>query len=98
MNREIPHIVSAKAMAGYRLWVEFADGIKGEIDLSEWVGEGVFKAWLDEKAFKKFIITPNKKIEWSEDIDMDPDAFYLKLINKTFEEYAGYQQFLRHPY
>jgi hypothetical protein len=24
---------------------------------------------------------------------MDPDAFYLEIVNKTFSEYAGDQQF-----
>ena len=27
-------------------------------------------------------------------IDMDPDAFYLQLTGKTFEEYAGDKQLL----
>lgn len=39
--------------------------------------------------FKLFKITDSHKLEWNEEIDMDPDSFYLKLINKTFEEYAS---------
>ena len=33
--------------------------------------------------------SPVIKIDWGNNIEMDPDSFYLKLINKTFEEYAG---------
>jgi hypothetical protein len=28
-------------------------------------------------------------LQWNEDIDMDPDSFYLELIGKTFDEYEG---------
>ena len=46
------------------------------------------------KNFKSVELTIDKKIKWNEDIDMDPDAFYLELINKSFSEYASDQQFL----
>ena len=73
----------------YKLFVEFEDGIKGIIDLQKWKGRGEFDMWNDEENFKQFTITADKKI------DMDPDAFYLQLVGKTFEEYAGNQQLLR---
>ncbi|ANI90187.1 hypothetical protein A9P82_13355 [Arachidicoccus ginsenosidimutans] len=96
MKNIIPYLKSATALPGYNLLVEFEDGIKGMIDLSAWKGKGVFQYWNDENNFKHFTITSDKKIEWNEDIDMDPDAFYLKLIGKTFEEYAGNKQLLRY--
>jgi hypothetical protein len=79
--------------------VEFEDGINGVIDLCEWKGKGVFVFWNDENNFREFEIIPDKKIKWNEDIDMDPDAlFYLEIVNKTFSEYAGNQQFLRYSH
>lgn len=95
MNKIIPYLKSAEALPQYRLEVEFEDGVKGIIDLSDWKGKGVFKYWNDEKNFFQFEITRDKKIEWNEDIEMDPDSFYLEIINKTFFEYAGDQQLLR---
>lgn len=80
MNNIIPYLNSAVPLPGYKLFVEFDDGVRGNADLSAWVGKGVFKAWHDENNFKKFIITSDKKSEWNDNIDMDPDAFYLKLI------------------
>ncbi len=59
---------------------------------------GLFTYWNDYKNFQSFRITENKKIEWNEEIDMDSDAFYLELINKSFSEYAGDQQFLRYTH
>ena len=96
MNKIIPYLKKAEALPGYKLSVEFEDGINGVIDLSEWKGKGVFDFWNDEKNFRDFEITRDKKLKWNEDIDMDPDAFYLEIINKTFSEYARDQQLLRY--
>lgn len=35
---------------------------------------------------------------WNENIDMDPDAFYLQLIGKNFDEYASKKQLLWDAY
>jgi hypothetical protein len=96
MEKIVPNIKNARALPGYKLEVEFEDGVSGVIDLSKWKGKGVFEQWNNEENFKRFRITVDKKIEWGEDIDMDPDAFYLKLIGKSFEEYVGNKQFLWH--
>lgn len=89
MRKEIPLIKSAEAVDDYKLLLLFEDGVSGLIDLKSWKGKGVFEYWNNESNFKKFRITENKKIEWNENIDMDPDSFYLKLVGKTFFEYAG---------
>jgi len=89
MNKDIPYLKDAKPLAGYKLQLCFEDGVEGIVDLHDWKGKGVFVYWNDESNFKHFKITDSKKIEWNEDIDMDPDSFYLKLINKTFEQYAS---------
>lgn len=36
-----------------------------------------------------FRITENRKLEWNDELDIEPGAFYLKLTGKTFEGYAG---------
>ena len=94
----IPEIMKAIPLNDYKLLIVFDDGVNGEIDLSKWVGKGLFASWHDESAFKNFIITKDKKLQWNEDIEMDPDAFYLQLIDKTFEEYAGNKQLLRYSH
>lgn len=86
------------ATTSISLLVEFEDGVSGVVDLSGWKGKGVFEYWNDEENFKKFVLTTDKKIEWNEQIDMGPDAFYLKLIGKTFEQYADDKHLLRHSY
>jgi hypothetical protein len=98
MNNIIPYLKKAEAQPDYKLFLEFEDGVKGTIDLSEWKGKGVFKFWNKEENFKSFTITEDKKLSWNEDIDMDPDSFYLQLIGKSFEEYAGSKQLLWHSH
>lgn len=88
MGKEIPYLKEAETLEGYKMHLSFSDGTEGIIDMANWKGKGVFKYWNDEKNFRSFEITKNRKLQWSEDIDMDPDAFYLRLINKSFEEYA----------
>ena len=38
-------IIACKAKPNYILWVRFADVVEGEVNLSNLVGQGVFKAW-----------------------------------------------------
>jgi hypothetical protein len=80
MQKIIPYLKNAVAQPDYKLKVEFDDGVGGIIDLKKWTGKGVFQYWLDENNFRSFRITADKKIEWNEEIDMDPDAFYLQLV------------------
>jgi uncharacterized protein YkvS len=96
MKNIIPTLKDAKPLAGYKIFVEFNDGINGIIDLSKWKNNPVFSDWNIEENFRNFKITNDKKIDWGNNIEMDPDSFYLQLINKTFEEYAGDKQLLWH--
>lgn len=96
--KKIPFLKSATPLPQYNLLIEFEDGVSGIADLSGWKGKGVFEYWNNEENFEKFILTAEKKIEWNEQIDMDPDAFYLKLTDKTLEEYANDKQLLRYFY
>ncbi|MEO6673090.1 MAG: DUF2442 domain-containing protein [Ginsengibacter sp.] len=98
MKNIIPQLKQVKALEGYKIFVEFNDGINGIIDLSKWKSNPAFVNWKIEENFKNFKITSDKKIDWGNNIEMDPDSFYLQLINKTFEEYAGDKQLLWHSH
>jgi len=98
MEKIVPYLKNVTAISGYQLIVEFEDGVSGFINLGKWKGKGIFKYRDDETNFQKFKITADKKIELNEDIDTDPDAFYLQLNGKPFQEYALDKQLLRHCY
>jgi len=75
-----------KALPNYRLWVKYLDGTEGEVDLSYLVGKGVFSLWKNHDNFKKVYIGSSGQIAWSDQIDLCPDAIYMKITKKTPEE------------
>ena len=46
--------VEVRALDGYRLWLRYADGTEGEVDLSHLAGKGVFKVWSDRDTLRRF--------------------------------------------
>ncbi|MDE0159439.1 MAG: DUF2442 domain-containing protein [Candidatus Dadabacteria bacterium] len=73
---------------GYRIWLSYSDGTAGEINLSHLVGHGVFKAWNDRKCFEMVRITSYGAIAWGDDIELCPDALYMRLSGKSIGEMA----------
>jgi hypothetical protein len=78
--------LEVKALSEYRIWIRYADGEEGEVDLSHLAGQGVFKLWGDEQKWKNVRIAEDGAIRWSEEVELCPDATYLKLTGKSPEE------------
>ena len=78
--------IGVRALEGFRIWIKFSDGVKGEVDLTHLSGKGVFKAWSDRGFFENVRITPYEAVTWGVDIDLCPDAFYLEISGRTVEE------------
>lgn len=41
-------LIAVEARPDFRLWVRFADGTEGEVDLSDVAGRGVFARWTED--------------------------------------------------
>jgi broad-specificity NMP kinase len=78
--------VEVKALNDHRIWLRFADGVEGEVDLSHLAGRGVFRAWADRKVFENVHVDGSGAIVWNEELDLCPDALYLRLTGKTPED------------
>ncbi len=78
--------VLVQALPEYRLYLEFSDGVKGEVDLSDLAGEGVFEAWNSQSFFQDVHIGPHREIRWDDEIELCADSLYLQLTGKTPEE------------
>lgn len=77
-------IEQAEARSNYRLWVRFSDGTEGEVDLSGFVGKGVFGAWQDRSVFESVRVDPESgTVVWPGDIDLAPDALYKDISSVT---------------
>ncbi len=77
-------IVQVEARPAYRVWVQFQDGVEGEVDLSDLVGKGVFRAWDDPREFARVSIDEESgTIAWPGGIDLAPDALYRDVAGVT---------------
>jgi len=71
-------VTAVEALAGFRLRVEFADGLKGTVDLSGLVHSqqaGVFAALVDPVLFARVKLDCGA-VSWPGEIDLAPDAMH----------------------
>ena len=78
--------VEVEPREGWRIWLRYADGACGEVDLSHLAGRGVFAAWNDRARFESVRIDDAGTVDWGDGIDLCPDALYLRLTGKPLEE------------
>jgi len=79
-------ISEVKVLQGYRLELVFDDGARGVVDLSDLVGKGVFAIWRDRRIFEQVQIGSFGELVWGNQIDLCPDALYLKAMCKKPED------------
>ena len=79
-------ISKVKTLPDYRLDLEFDDGVRGIVDVSENVGKGVFAVWCDPLVFEQVSIGSAGELIWADRIDLCPDALYLKVTGKKPED------------
>ena len=71
---------------GYRLWLKYSDDIAGEVDLSHLAGRGVFAAWDERAYFEEVRIARHGAIAWGDELELCPDALYMRLTGKSVEQ------------
>lgn len=82
----MPKPLAVKPLANFRIWLRYDDGVEGDVDLSDLAGRGVFLAWHDPAVFGTVRLGSHGAIEWGPDIDLCPDAMYLRLTGKSPED------------
>ncbi|MBI4230783.1 MAG: DUF2442 domain-containing protein [Planctomycetes bacterium] len=74
-------IVRAEARSRYRLYLVFDDGVAGEVDLSDLVGQGVFASWRDPAQFARVGIDAEAgTVCWPGGIDLCPDTLHRDIL------------------
>jgi hypothetical protein len=68
-----------KALPDYKLWIKYADGVEGVLDLTHLVGKGIFALWEDYTAFQAVYIGSSGDIAWGEQIDICPEEVFPNL-------------------
>jgi Protein of unknown function (DUF2442) len=86
MMNEMIRPTLVQALPSFRIYLEFSDGSKGEVDLSDLANKGVFQVWNDYNFFEKVHIGDHREIKWDDEIELSSDSLYLRLTGKSPEE------------
>ena len=81
-----PRMIKVEARDGYRIWLEYDDGLNGEIDLSHMAEWEICKPWRDRAFFEQVHIDDFGAVAWSRDIDLCSDSLRADLLGVTLEE------------
>lgn len=79
-------ITEVAILDGYKLDLTFDDGERGVVDLAAYAGKGVFSKWNDIEAFRAVQIGDLGELRWGDEIDLCPDALYMKATGKRPED------------
>ncbi len=81
----LPRPVRVEAREGFRIWLEYSDGVSGEVDLSHLASNEAFKIWNDRECFES-VYLDSGDIAWSDDAGLCHNALYMQITGKTAEE------------
>jgi Protein of unknown function (DUF2442) len=71
------HILEARHVAGFVVWLRFRDGTSGEIDLGPSLHGPVFEPLHDQALFKRFTIHPDfHTLVWPNGADIAPEFLH----------------------
>jgi hypothetical protein len=87
-----PRVVKVTALPQYRLRVEFADGVAGEVEIFPRLSGPVFEPLRDEAVFRQVTIDEYGAVCWPNGPDLAPDAMYSRITGKPIfadKEKAG---------
>ncbi|HEB30139.1 MAG TPA: DUF2442 domain-containing protein [Spirochaetes bacterium] len=76
------HIIEAKYINNYNIWLKFKDGFEGKMDFSDEFDGPIFEPLKKIKYFKSFIIEGNT-ICWDNGADFAPEYLYQCIKNRT---------------
>jgi len=74
---EVYHILEARYVGGYVVWLRFRDGTAGEIDLESVLQGPMFNPLRDPLVFRTFVIHPEfHTLVWSNGADLAPEFLH----------------------
>ena len=76
----LPKLREAEYRCDYRIWLKFADGVEGEVDLECELWGEVFEPLKDKARFANFSLDQElENIVWPNGADFAPEFLYQKL-------------------
>jgi len=76
----IPEVTEARLTTGRRVWLRFAHGEEGEVDLSRYLNYGpVFGPLADEEVFRQLRVEAGT-VAWPNGADIAPERLHELLV------------------
>lgn len=76
----IPRVIEATYIKDFTIMIRFADGVEGEINLSDELEGEIFQPLKNVEYFKKFIVHPElHTLTWPNGADFAPEFLYDKI-------------------
>lgn len=76
-------VIAVEPLSNNMLRLSFSDGLCGEVDLSDMIGQGVFEALADPAEFAKVYVDPETHtVAWPGGIDLCPDSLYDDVLSR----------------
>ncbi|MBI2203604.1 MAG: DUF2442 domain-containing protein [Candidatus Rokubacteria bacterium] len=84
-------VVKVETRVGYRIWLQFQDGVEGEVDLEPLLTfQGVFAPLRDLAFFSRVRVSPDLgTICWPNDADWDPLVLYSLVTGRPIETFLN---------
>jgi hypothetical protein len=80
---ELVRPTRVEARPDFHIYLEFSDGSKGEVDLSDLASSQVFEKWKSPEFFRRVHLGDHREIRWNEEIELCADSLYLRLTDKS---------------
>lgn len=81
-------VTNSKALGGYRVWLEFNDGLRGKVDLKDRLFGPMFEPLKDPEVFRRLELNAElDTIVWPNGADFAPEFLYQR-VQKSAAEVA----------
>jgi hypothetical protein len=71
------HVMEARYVGGYVVWLRFRDGTAGEVDLGNVLRGEVFEPLKDQEYFRRFTVHPEfRTLVWPNGADLAPEFLH----------------------
>lgn len=81
MVTTVPELVEARPTTGYRVWLRFADGRAGEVDLAADLHGDMFTGLRDPATFRTLRADPElRTLTWPNGADLAPEYLYERVV------------------
>ncbi len=89
-HERLPHIESARHLGGHVVRLQFDDGVEGNVDLRDIVGEftGVLAPLADPAFVSQVFVNAQRTITWPGELDLDPVVLYCAVRGMPLPTYA----------